>query len=81
MKSSSCTSLVFIQISLRVVPPCEGGAEGVSPRNHGLVRFRDDCPPRNCRVGPTYWLCLLTPPLPPFSRGGRSDDAQQKHTS
>jgi hypothetical protein len=53
MKSSSCTSLVFIRIPLRVVPPLENapplsegrkggvvllGAEGVSPRNHSLVR-------------------------------------------
>ncbi len=55
--------------SVSVVPPLRRGGRGGIPRNHSLVRFRDGCPPRNCRVGPTYWLCLLTPPAPP-SQGG-----------
>ena len=62
-------------------PPLKkGGQGGVSPRNHSLVRvFPDGSPPRICRIGPTYWLCLLTPPAPP-SQGGDVPMTRNKNT-
>ena len=67
MKSSSCTSLVFIRIPLRCPPLEKGGQGGITAEPQPVSRFRDGCPPRTCRIGPTYWPCLLPPPAPPFS--------------
>ena len=82
MKSSSCTSLVFIRIPLRVVPSLEKGRQGGYPRVTTAwcaVPGRLSSPELSHR--PNVLALPLNPPCPPFARGGRTNDAQQKHTS
>ena len=79
LKSSSCTSLVFIRIPFGS-PPLEKGGQGGYPRETtAWCAFPDGCPPRNCRIGPTYWLCLFNPPCPP-SQGGDVPITRNKNT-
>ncbi len=71
MKSSSCTGLEFIPVSLRVSPLAKGGSGGVGPANQAPgSRLRVGWTGGTTAYSEALGYALFTPPDPPFARGG-----------
>jgi hypothetical protein len=63
-------------------PPLEKGGQGGYPRvTTGWYAVPGRLSSADLSHRPNILAMPFNPPCPPFSRGGRTDDAQQKHTS